>query len=155
MFFYFVAGGENRRKEMRKKAGATTSFFFLTPFSLSLSLSNKTTTTPSYSLPEHRPVQDVPDRPVGALPHLLEPKLLDARLVRRDRRALDADAVLEDGVGRVNRHLVVGRVAVRQAEVVVLDGEVEVGEDELLLDLRPDDAEESFFFIVFFSRFRG
>jgi len=120
-------------------------------FSLSLSLSLPEETT--FFLPEHRPVQDVPDRPVGALPHLLEPKLLDARLVGRDRRALDADAVLEDRVGRVDGDLVVGRVAVRQAEVVVLDGKVEVGQDELLLDLRPDDAEKKgeFFFVFFFS----
>jgi len=36
----------------------------------------------------------VADGAVGGLPHLLEVKLLDARLVRRDGGALDADAAL-------------------------------------------------------------
>ena len=57
--------------------------------------------------------------------------------------------MLEDRVGGVDGHLVVGGVAVREPEVVVLDREVEVGEDELLLDLGP------VFFSVFFFRFRG
>ena len=70
--------------------------------------------------------EDVADRAVGRAPHLLQAELLDARLVRRDRRALDADAVLLDGVRRVDRDLVVGRVAVLDAEVVVLEVDVEV-----------------------------
>ena len=73
--------------------------------------------------------------------------------------------MLEDRVGGVDGHLVVGGVAVREPEVVVLDREVEVGEDELLLDLGPDDAEGrerrevrfffQFFFFVFEVRFSG
>ena len=117
--------------------------FFSSFLLLSLSLSfhpapHQPKTKP---LPEHSPVQDVTDRPVRRLPHLLELELLDAGLVRRDRRALDADAVFQDRVGGIDRDLVVGGVAVRKAQVVVLDGEVEVREDELVLDLGPDDAE--------------
>jgi hypothetical protein len=72
--------------------------------------------------------------------HLLQLELLHARLIRGDRRALDAHVVLLDGLGRLDRHPVVGRVAVGQAQVEVLDLEVEVGEDELVLDHLPDDA---------------
>ena len=64
--------------------------------------------------------------------------------------------MLQDRVGGVDGHLVVGGVAVREAEVVVLDREVEVGEDELLLDLGPDDAEKRerwFFFSRVFLEF--
>ncbi len=50
--------------------------------------------------------------PLGALPHLLEVELLHARFVRRDGGALDADAVLLDGVGRIDGDLVAGLVAV-------------------------------------------
>ena len=57
----------------------------------------------------------------------------------RDRRALDADAVLLDGVGRVDGDLVVGLVALLDAEVEVLQVDVEVREDQLVLDERPDD----------------
>ena len=91
-------------------------------------------------LAEDDAAEDVADRAVRALPHLLEAELLDARLVGRDRGALDADAVLLDGVGRVDRDLVVGRVAVLDAEVVVLEVDVEVGVDEAVLDELPDDA---------------
>ena len=42
--------------------------------------------------------------------------------------------------GRVDRHLVVGGVAVLDAEVVVLDRQVEERQDQLVLDQLPDDA---------------
>ena len=78
--------------------------------------------------------------PFGRLPHFLEVEFLDARFVGRDRRAFDADAVLLDGVGRVDRHLVVGRVAVLDAEIVIFEIDVEIGMDQLVLDQLPDDA---------------
>ena len=62
-------------------------------------------------LAEDDAAQDVADRPVRRAIHLLEAELLDPRLVRRDRRALDADAVLLDRVRGVNRDLVLGLVA--------------------------------------------
>ncbi len=78
--------------------------------------------------------------PFGRLPHLLEVEFLDAVFVGRDRRALDADAVLLDGVGGVDRDLVVGGVAVFDGEVVIVDVEVEIRMDQLILDELPDDA---------------
>ena len=53
---------------------------------------------------------------------------------------LTADAVLLGGVGGVDGDLVVGLVAVLDAEVVVLEVHVEVGVDQLVLDELPDDA---------------
>src|SRR5690606_33875699 len=91
-------------------------------------------------LAEDDAAEDVADRAVGALPHLLEPELLHPRLVRRDGRALDPDAVLLDGVGRVDRDLVVGLVALLDAQVVVLEVDVQVRVDQPLLDELPDDA---------------
>jgi hypothetical protein len=90
-------------------------------------------------LAEDDPTEDVADRPVGRAVHLLEAELLDARLVWGDRRALHADAVSLDGVGGVDRDLVVGRVAALDAEVVVLELDVEIGKDQLVLDELPDD----------------
>jgi hypothetical protein len=49
--------------------------------------------------------------PLGRAPHALEAEFLDAGFVGRDGRALDADAVLLDGVGGVDGDLVVGLVA--------------------------------------------
>ena len=46
---------------------------------------------------------------------------------------------LLDRLGRVDRHLVVGRVAVLDAEVVIVQVDVEIGQDQLVLDELPDD----------------
>jgi hypothetical protein len=48
--------------------------------------------------------------------------------------------VLLDGVRRIDRDLVVGGVAVLDAEVVVVEIDVEVREDQQVLDEFPDDA---------------
>ena len=71
---------------------------------------------------------------------LLEIKLLDASLVRSNSGTLDADIVLLDGLCRIERHLVVGLVTIRQAKVKVLEVNVEVRMDEAVLDVLPDDA---------------
>ncbi len=47
----------------------------------------------------------VPDRAVGALPHLLQVELLDPGLVGRDGRALDADVVQRNRLGGVKGDL--------------------------------------------------
>jgi hypothetical protein len=89
---------------------------------------------------EHGAVEFVADRAVGRAPHLLEVELLDARFVGRDRGALDADAVLLDRARGFERHLVIGRVAVLDPKVVVLEVDVEIRQDELVFDEVPDDA---------------
>src|SRR5690606_15572842 len=91
-------------------------------------------------LAEDDAAENVADRAVRALPHLLEAEFLDAAFVRRDRRALDADAVLLDGVGGIDRDLVVGLVALLNREIVIFDLKIEVGQDQLVLDELPDDA---------------
>ncbi len=91
-------------------------------------------------LAEDDAAEDVADRAVRALPHLLEIELLHARLVGRDGRAFDADAAGLDRVGRVDRHLVVGGVAMLDREVEILQVDVEIGVDQLVADELPDDA---------------
>ena len=83
--------------------------------------------------------KDVADRAIGALPHALEVELLDPGLIGRDRGTLHSHAAFPNGVGRVDRHLVGGGVAVFDREVVGADVEVEVGQDQLVLDVLPDD----------------
>src|SRR5262249_24597512 len=84
--------------------------------------------------------QNVADRAVRRLPHLLQTELLHARLVGGDRRALHADTDLLDRVGGVDCHLVAGLVAVLNAEIEVEEVHVEIGLDQLVLDRLPDDA---------------
>mmetsp|Transcript_15068 Transcript_15068/g.42827 ORF Transcript_15068/g.42827 Transcript_15068/m.42827 type:complete len:436 (-) Transcript_15068:617-1924(-) len=90
-------------------------------------------------LPEHRPVEDVPNGPIRRLPHLFQLELLHARLIGCDGRALDADVVLRDGVCRVDRHLIVRGIPRRHRQVKVLGLHVHIREDELALDPIPDD----------------
>lgn len=71
---------------------------------------------------------------------LLQMELLDAGLIRGDSGTLDADRVLLDGLGSIESDFVVGLVSVLEAQVVVLEVDVKVGEDELVLDALPDDA---------------
>ena len=91
-------------------------------------------------LPEDHTAEDVADRAIGALPHLRKSEFLHPRFIRRDRGALHADAMLEDRVRGVDRHLIARCLAVLDREVVVLQLEIEIREDELVLDELPDDA---------------
>ena len=91
-------------------------------------------------LPEDHAAENVADRAVGRAPHFLQAEFLHPRFIRGDRRALHTYAVLFNRVGGVDGDLVVGGVAVLDAQVVVLQVDVEVGQDQLLFDERPDDA---------------
>ena len=67
-------------------------------------------------------------------------ELFDPRLVRRDGRAFDANAGGLDRMRRVDRDLVVGRVAILDREIVVLEIDVQIGMDKLVANQLPDDA---------------
>ena len=69
---------------------------------------------------------DVSDGAVGRPPHLLEVELSDASLVRRNRRALNANFAGLDGLRSVNGDLIVSGVTVLNAEIEVLDVKVQV-----------------------------
>jgi NADP-dependent isocitrate dehydrogenase protein len=71
---------------------------------------------------------------------LLQPEFGDPSLVGGDSGAFDADAVFLDGPGGVDSDLVVGGVAVLDAEVVVLQVQVEVRADQPVSDDLPDDS---------------
>ncbi len=60
--------------------------------------------------------------------------------VRCDGRAFDANGIFLDGFCCVEGDLVVGLVSVWQAEIVVFKVDVEVGLDEFVFDVFPDDA---------------
>lgn len=57
-----------------------------------------------------------------------------------DGGAFNADAVFKDGIRCVNGDLIVGLVSVGEAQVVVLQVDVEVWVDEFVLDVLPYDA---------------
>ena len=77
--------------------------------------------------------------PLGDFHIFLRPNSFDPRLVGRDRRAFDADAMLLDRIGRIDGDLVVGRVAILDRQVVIEEVDVEIGQDQPLADPLPDD----------------
>ena len=74
--------------------------------------------------------------------------------------ALHGHAVLLGGVGRVDGDLVVGCVARLDAEVEILQVDLEIRQDQLLADLLPDDAghlvavhlDDGVLHLIFFTR---
>ena len=89
---------------------------------------------------ENHAAKNVADRAIGRAPHFLEAELLDACLIRRDGGTFDTNAVLFDGVGRVDGNLVVGVVACLDSKVVIFQIDVKIGVDQLVLDELPDNA---------------
>lgn len=71
---------------------------------------------------------------------LLEVELFHTGLVRRDGGTLDANRVLLDGLGGIEGDLILGLIAILESQIVVLEVDVQVREDELVLDVLPDDA---------------
>ena len=85
-------------------------------------------------------IEDVSDGAVGAFPHLLQLELLDSGFVGGDGGALDAHLALLDCFCGLDRHLVVGGIAVLHAQIEIEDVEIEEGENEVVFDGLPDDA---------------
>ncbi len=91
-------------------------------------------------LTEDGTTKNVADSAVGGEPHLLEVELLHAILIGGNGGTLDTNVVLLDGLSSLNGNLVISGITVGETEIVVLDVKVEVGKNELLLNVGPDDA---------------
>lgn len=75
--------------------------------------------------PEDGATEDVTNGAVGRLPHLLQLEFLDASLIGSDRCALDADVVLQNGISTIDGDLIVGLIAVLDAQVERLQFDVQ------------------------------
>ncbi len=91
-------------------------------------------------LAENDAAEDVADGAVGRTPHLLEAEFFNAAFIGGDGGAFHANAVLLDCVGRIDCHLIIGRIAVFNREVVIFEIDIEIGVDQFVLDRLPDDA---------------
>ncbi len=91
-------------------------------------------------LSEDRATNDVTDGTVGGLPHLFEAKFSHTSLVRGDSCALDANFAGLDSLCGVNSDLIVGLITVLNAQVEIVDVQVQMREDQLVLDQLPDDS---------------
>ncbi|MPM65414.1 hypothetical protein SDC9_112310 [bioreactor metagenome] len=89
---------------------------------------------------EDRSVQNRADGAVWALPHLGEVIFRDALGVGRDGCAFDANAVSFDRIRRVGGYLIAGFLAFDQTEIIVFRLEIDKRQDQLVLDLLPENA---------------
>ena len=87
-------------------------------------------------LTENDTSDNVTDGSVGGLPHLLQIEFLDSSFVRSDGGTFNTNFASFDGLCGVDGYLVISGITVFDTQVVVLDVEVQVGEDELYDKLR-------------------
>jgi hypothetical protein len=81
-------------------------------------------------------VENVSNSSVRGPPHLLQFELLNTTLIRGNGGALNADLGALHGIGAVNGDLVVGSVTVLDGEIVVLEIDIDVGQNVLELRVR-------------------
>ncbi len=91
-------------------------------------------------LAEDHTAQNIANGAIGAAIHPFEAEFLDAGLIGGDRCAFDGDAHFFGLFGGINRDLVIGAIAFLDAEIIIEQINIEIGQDQLLLDEIPDNA---------------
>jgi len=76
-------------------------------------------------------VQDVSDGSIGGSPHLLQLEFFNSFLIRGNSGALDTDFVFLNSMSSINGDLVIGLISVFNAQIIVLNVKVNVGQDVL------------------------
>ena len=90
-------------------------------------------------LAKHDAIQNVANRAIWRLPHLLQVKFFNSGFVGGYRCAFHADPVFQDCVCRINRHLVSRCITALDAQVVVVDVDIEIRQDQPIFNELPDD----------------
>ena len=80
-------------------------------------------------LAEDHAAENVSNGAVWAAPHLLESKFFDSCLIGGDSRTLHTDPVGLNGVRGINGDLVICLITVLNREIVVLEIDVQEGQD--------------------------
>ena len=89
---------------------------------------------------EHGAIEDVTNRAVGRFIQGFQTKLRNPRFVRGNGGAFYTDAMPFDGMGSLYRHLILGGVAMFDAQIVIVDGQIQIRQNQLILDIEPNDA---------------
>jgi hypothetical protein len=82
-------------------------------------------------LAEDSSTQDVSNSTVWRLLHLFELELLNTRLIGGNGSALDTNSTLLDSRGSIDSDLVISSISVLNAEIKILNFEVEVRDNQL------------------------
>jgi hypothetical protein len=90
--------------------------------------------------PEDGSIEEVPDGAVRALPHLFKLELFNTSLVGGDGGTLDADLALLNSFGGIEGDFVVSFISVLDAEVEVLNVEIEERMNQLVFNVLPEDS---------------
>ena len=91
-------------------------------------------------LAEDNSTEDVADGSIRGLPHFFETEFFNAGFIRSNGCALNANTVLQNGMSRIDGHLIICGITILNAQVVVLKIYIEIGQDQLLLNELPNNA---------------
>ncbi len=70
---------------------------------------------------------------------LLQIKLLNSRLIRRNSRTLNAHRVLLNRLRAINRNPIIRLIPILQSQIIVLEIDIQIRVDEFILNILPDD----------------
>ena len=91
-------------------------------------------------LAKHHAIQNVADSSVRRLPHLLQIEFFYTGFVWGDGCTLHSNAMLQNGMCRVDGYLIVCGITIFDAQVVVLKIDIEIRKNESVLNELPHDA---------------
>uniref|UniRef100_A0A7C8ZJH9 Uncharacterized protein n=1 Tax=Opuntia streptacantha TaxID=393608 RepID=A0A7C8ZJH9_OPUST len=91
-------------------------------------------------LSEDSAIQNVSDRPIGALPHLFQVKLFHTTFIWRNSCTFDCYVVLQGCFRTFNSNFVICSITMGKAKVVVFYIELQKWENKLLLYHLPDNT---------------
>ena len=89
---------------------------------------------------EHGTVHDATDCTVRTFPHLVELILVHALGIRGNGSTLHGYTIFLGSLGRIDGYLVIGLVAIRQTQVVILRFQVNERKNQFILDHLPEDS---------------
>ena len=89
---------------------------------------------------EYGTVHDATDSSIRALPHFVEFILVHTLCIRSDSSTLHSHTIFLSRLGRVDGYLVVGLVAIRQTEIIILRLQINERKNQFVLNHLPENS---------------
>ena len=89
---------------------------------------------------EYGTVHDATDSSIRALPHFVEFILVHTLCIRSDSSTLHSHTIFLSRLSRVDGYLVVGLVAIRQTEIIILRLQINERKNEFILNHLPENS---------------
>ncbi|CUQ20137.1 Uncharacterised protein [Segatella copri] len=89
---------------------------------------------------EYGTVHDATDSSIRALPHFVEFILVHTLCIRSDSSTLHSHAIFLSRLSRVDGYLVIGLVAIRQTEIIILRLQINERKNQFVLNHLPENS---------------